>query len=121
MTAQAQLYRQIEYSLFKIDTMRDQVINLNEFDKFYFVEHLIYDAEWHKHLAVLLDDISVEYQDTIVLWFDSLYRLILRAKMRNGLVSGTELIGFYGEVSWIREDLHDVLKYMVSLRSEGIS
>lgn len=116
MTAQAQLHRQLEFSLFKMDNMRDQIIKYNEMDKFFFVEYLIYDNEWHKHLAILLDDISIEHQDAIVLWFDGLSRLISHSKMKDGLISGTEIIKFHGNYDEVIESLVDVLRYLVSLR-----
>ncbi len=116
LTAQAQLHRQLEYSIFKIDKLCEHIEENNLHQKLFYVEHLIYDVDWHKHLAVLLDDIPVEHQDTIVLWFDSLVYLISRGKNRCGFVRGEEILEFSSDQIELKQDLIETVRFIVSLR-----
>lgn len=117
LNAQAQLHRQLEFSIFKIDKWNEQIVKCNEFEKLFYVEYLIYDFEWHKHLGILLDQIPIEYQDIIVLWFDSLADLISVAKLNDGFIPGAKIVRFVGQVSQLKEDVLEVLRFIVTLRA----
>jgi xanthosine utilization system XapX-like protein len=112
--SRAQLFNQIEFSAIKIHKWYDTAKVEGGNNKFFSYGQLVYDQEWHKHLAVLNDDISIDHQDSIILWFNALNDLSL---MRNGyLIKGGDVVQFLDENRELKENVLNTLKYLRDLK-----
>lgn len=90
--ARAQLRRQIEFTLFKIDNWHEKVEKNHTKEIFFRYGQLVYDQEWFKHISIL-DEIPIAEQDAIVLWFNALSDLNL---CKTGdLITGEAIRSFY--------------------------
>lgn len=90
------LYRQLEFTHFELtswlkkqDVENKTYTPLNKYI-------LIYDREWFKHMA-LVDSLTQEEQDYIVLWFNSLSILETFAARNNGTIHGEVLVNIWNE------------------------